>query len=193
MTYWIVRFLTLCVSKIFFPIRVYGLENIPPQGAFIYASNHISYLDPVVLAISCRRRISFVAKDTLFKNWFLGFILPRLDAFPIKRDSADIGAIKETLRRLKQGRAVLIFPEGTRVQDLSHHEIQSGIGMIAIKSGVPIIPVLIRGTNKILPSGAKFFRPGIITITIGKSRTFSPETPYQTIANQVMHELRVMN
>ena len=68
MTYWIVRFLTLCISKIFFPFKVYGLENIPSSGSFIYASNHISYLDPVVLAISCQRRISFVAKDTLFKN-----------------------------------------------------------------------------------------------------------------------------
>ena len=189
MFYWFIRYCVLGLSKIFFPFKVYGLDNIPAEGAFVYASNHISYLDPVVLAISCRRRISFVAKDTLFKNKPFGLFLAHLDAFPIKRDSADIGAIKETLRRLKQGRAVLIFPEGTRVQDPAHREVQSGIGMIVAKSGVPVIPVHVAGTSEVLPEGAKFFRRHEISIHIGEPINFSPELPYQTIAQQIMVQI----
>ena len=189
MTYWIVRFLTLCFSKIFFPFQVHGVENILPRGAFIYASNHISYLDPVVLAISCQRRISFVAKDSLFKNKLFGWFISNLDAFPIKRESADIGAIRETIKRLKQGRAVLIFPQGTRIHDPDFRKVESGIGMITVKSGVPVVPVYVTGTDRALPEGAKFFKRYPITIYIGKAVSYSPQDPYSDIASDIMNKI----
>jgi len=167
MIYYIVYFLTKVVSWIFFPFTAYGTRNIPRQGAFILASNHISNLDPVLLGICSVRRINFMAKVELFKG-ALGFILTRLGSFPVKRGAADLGAMKEALKRFKNGRVILIFVEGTRRIGNAPPKAQAGVGFLAIKSGVPIVPVYVQGTNQVMAPGTKVLKRGRVSATFGE-------------------------
>lgn len=186
MVYWIGYFLTQILCLIYCPRKIYGKENIPARGGFILASNHISNVDPNILGSSFFRRLSYVAKESLFKNKFLSFMLHQVGAFPINRDTADLGAIKETLRRLKQGSPVLIFPEGTRTREASSREVQAGIGLIAVKSGVPVIPAFVEDSDKVMPPGSKFFKRHLVKVYFGKPLYFTKGQPYQDIAQQIM-------
>lgn len=182
MIYYLIYFLTKVVSWLFFPFRAHQTSNIPRQGAFILASNHISNLDPVLLGICSVRRINFMAKIELFKG-VLGYILPRLGSFPVKRGEADFGAMRETLKRLKNGRVILIFVEGTRRIGNEPSKAQAGAGFLAMKSSVPVVPVYVQGTNKVMAPGTKFLKRGLVTATFGKP-FFVNDAPTYTDASQ---------
>ena len=167
MIYWIVYFGTKVVSWLFFPFSAYQTRNIPRQGGFILASNHISNLDPVLLGICSMRRINFMAKIELFKG-ALGYILTRLGSFPVKRGAADLGAMKEALNRLKNGRVILIFVEGTRRIGNATPKAQAGAGFLALKSGVPVVPVYVQGTNQVMAPGTKFLKRGPVSAIFGE-------------------------
>lgn len=188
MVYYIVYFLTKFVSFFCFPRKIYGHEYIPRAGGFIIASNHVSNLDPVVLGISCLRRINFVAKEELFKG-FLGWVLPKLGAFPIKRGEADLGAVKEALKRLRKGKPVLIFVEGTRRLEGASSQAQAGIGFLAAKSGLPVIPVFVDGTQKAMPPGSKFPVRKPVSVRFGPPVQFDPQAPYQAIADHILQDI----
>jgi len=190
MFYWFIWYLFNFLKGLFFTVKVIGLENVPRSGGFIFAVNHKSYLDPMVIGMISRRRIRFVARDSLFRNWLFGGFIRALGAFPVKRDSADIGAIKQIFNALKQEYGVLIFPEGTRVSDDGERKVQAGIGMIALKSGVPIVPVYISGSDRVLPPGAKKITRGCITVTFGPPTQYSDKKEsYADIANQIMSNI----
>lgn len=163
-TYFFTKFLSFC----FFPRKVYGMELVPKKGAYILASNHISNLDPPILGISTPRRVHFMAKIELFKNPFVGWWMRQLWAFPIKRGEGDFGALKESLKYLKQGDPVLLFPEGTRRRPGKEIKLQPGAGFLALKSGAPIVPVLMHGSDLAMPQGSKFFKRKLTTVTYGK-------------------------
>jgi len=182
MIYYIVYFLTKVLSWAFFPFTAYQTNNIPRHGGFILASNHSSNLDPVLLGICSVRRINFMAKIELFKG-ALGYILIRLGAFPIKRGEADLGAMKEALKRLKNGSVILIFVEGTRRIGDQPPKAQAGAGFLAMKSGVPVVPVYVQGTNKVWAPGTKFFKKGPVTATFGEP-FFVNDAPTHTEASQ---------
>lgn len=132
--------------KLFFRWQVYGRENIPEKGPFIVCSNHINWIDPVFIACSfpSRIKIHFMAKEELFqKNFLVTFVLTRLGAFPVKRDTADISAIKKFLQLLKEGQVLGLFPEGTRSKTGKLLKPMNGAALIALRSGVPIVPVAI--------------------------------------------------
>ncbi len=190
MLYWSAYCIIKLISKIFFNIRFVGKENIPKQGAFIVASNHISNIDPFLIGLCARRRFSFVAKDSLFKSKFLSVIFRSLGAFPIRREMADFRAIRETMRRLKDGHPVILFPEGTRVQSKKIKRVQPGVGLIAIKSSVPVIPIYIEGSDKVLPPGAKWFRHHPIIVKLGAPMHFPQRESYpEVVANQIMDKI----
>lgn len=190
MLYWPAYFITKFFSRIFFDIRFVGAENIPKTGAFIIASNHISNLDPFLIGLCARRQFSFVAKDSLFKTKFLAFVFRSLGAFPIRREMADFRAIRETLRRLKDGHPVILFPEGTRIQAKKIKRVQPGVGLIAIKSDVPVIPVCIKGSDKVLPPGAKWINRHPIVVTLGAPLRFPQRESYpEVVANQIMDKI----
>jgi len=188
MIYWIVYFLTKVVSWIFFPFTAYQTARIPRQGAFILASNHISNLDPVLLGICSVRRLNFMAKIELFKG-VLGFILTRLGSFPVKRGEADLGAMKEALKRLKNGRVVLIFVEGTRRIGNATPKAQAGVGFLAIKSGVPIIPVYVKGTNQVMAPGTKFLKRGPVTATFGEPFFVNDAPSYEEASTRILDKI----
>ena len=183
--YWFVYYLTTFVSWFLFPYSIRGLEHLPRQGPCILASNHESYLDPVVLGSAVPRRISFMAKESLFAHPVLGWILRHLDAFPVKRGEADIGALRQALRRLKAGQPVLLFPEGTRSGEPQSRP-QAGVGFLVAKGRVPVIPISVTGTDAVLPPGAKWFRRHPITVTFGPPLTFSDKKSYEDIAAGIM-------
>lgn len=149
-------------------ISITGLKNIPLQGAFILAGNHVSYLDPVILGAFCPRPLCYLAKIELFKNPFFGWLLRKVNAFPLKRHMSDISAIKQALKQLNSGKGIILFPEGTRSTDAKLKKGLGGVGFLSRKANVPIIPAFIKGADKALPKGAKFIRHSRITVVYGE-------------------------
>ncbi|MGI6527249.1 MAG: lysophospholipid acyltransferase family protein [Caldicoprobacterales bacterium] len=159
MLYYIIRTILIPIIYLLFWPKVRGKENLPAQGSTIIYSNHTSLFDPVILACLLPRKIHFMAKKELFRFPPAGAILRRVGAFPVKRGSADMTAIKTALRTLKEGKVFGIFPEGTRSKSGNLQTFTHGVAAIAQKSKAVAIPVSITGEYKI-------FRP--IQVTIGK-------------------------
>ena len=152
--------------------RVYNAGRLPDQGAFILAGNHISFLDPPFFGLACRREAFYMARDTLFRNPLANWVLRSWNCVPISRDRGDIGAMRTVLRMLAEGKAVLMFPEGTRSQDGKLQEARAGIGMIAARANVPIVPMRIFGTDQALPRGTTIPRPARVEIKFGEPFTY---------------------
>ena len=160
MFYKIARNIVLLIYKLMFSIKVSGLENIPQSGGIILSGNHRSNHDPILLAVSQKRPLSFMAKDTLLKVPIVGFVLKHANVFPVKRGSGDIGAVKKAIEILKNGGALSLFPEGTRNKtDNNLQEFKQGSALIAYKSRSLIVPCGIMG---------KFRLFSRITIVYGK-------------------------
>ena len=190
MVYSISRAVAFLFIKVMFRLQVKGAENIPKKGAFILASNHLSYLDPPVLAASSPRRVSFMARHDLFKHPLFAWWLRRVGAFPVKRGSADISAFKESMRQLSIGMGLLIFPEGTRQKDGALGSPEMGVGFLVAKTNVPVIPVFIKGTGEVLPRDAKGLRLGRITVYFGKQIPLERRMPYRDLAIEIMKNIR---
>jgi 1-acyl-sn-glycerol-3-phosphate acyltransferase len=156
--YQIIRLLLLAIFRIFFRIKIRGKENLPEQGGVIVMSNHISAYDPPLLAAIFSRPVRFMAKKELFENPLLRFVLFLADAFPVDRSKNDISAVKKALSVLKSGEVLGLFPEGTRRPEGKLGNPKTGSVMLAIKSGVPVLPVGIKNIKK----------AGRITVNIGK-------------------------
>ena len=131
-----------------FRIKVLGEENLPKEGGVIVAVNHRSNWDPVIVGAVTRRRLRFMAKAELFKNKLSNVFFRLIGAFPVERGKGDIGAVKNSLKILSGGEALLIFPEGRRTTDEESGKAKTGAVMIASHADVPIIPVYISGEFK---------------------------------------------
>jgi 1-acyl-sn-glycerol-3-phosphate acyltransferase len=188
MIYYITYFLTKVISWFYFPFTAYNTRRIPRRGSFILASNHVSNLDPMLLGICSVRRLNFMAKIELFKG-FMGFLLDKLGAFPIKRGEADFGAMREALRRLKEGRPVLIFVEGTRRIGNEPSKAQAGVGFLAKKSGVPIVPVYLQGTDRVMAPGSKFLKRGRVFATFGEPFFVNDAPTYEEAAQRILDKI----
>ena len=192
MLYWIFYGVAGFLRWLYFPTKVIGYEHVPRRGGFILASNHASNLDPFALGIIFPRRVSFIAKDSLFKSKISSFLFHNMGAFPIRRESSDFRAIRETLKRLKKGFPVVIFPEGTRLAAKRTKRVQAGIGLIAVKSGVPVVPTYIEGTDKVLGFDSKWFKRSPITVIIGEPRIYTPEQSYEDIAHHILDDIQFL-
>jgi len=168
MWYRFCRFLFRVYFRIYHRGRIHNANRLPDQGAFILAGNHVSFLDPPFFGQACRREAFYMARDTLFRNPIANWILKSWNCVPISRDRGDIGAMRTVLRLLGEGKAVLMFPEGTRSLDGELQEARAGIGMIVAKAKVPIVPVRIFGTDRALPKGANFPHPARVDISFGE-------------------------
>lgn len=166
--------------KIFYRFKVEARQNISSQGPLILVSNHLSYLDPIVLGLVCKRKIYFMAKEELFKIPLFRLLIKVLYAFPVKRGKFDRKALEKVLKFLSQGKIVGLFPEGTRHREGKLGPFNPGVAMLALKSGVPIIPVVISGTDKVYPQGSILPRFPRIAVKVGspiviKEENFSKE------------------
>jgi len=145
--YAVIRALAAAVLRTWFRVRVSGAENIPADGGVIVAPNHKNFLDPFFIGIVARRPVRFMAKIELFKGP-LGWLFTRLGAFPIRRGEADTEALDTAAAILRAGGLVVVFPEGTRVeQPDALGAPRHGAGRLAIETGVPIVPAAITGTS----------------------------------------------
>ena len=167
------RFLYRVYFRLYHRGRIYNAERLPDEGAFILAGNHVSFLDPPLFGLACKREAFFMARDTLFRNPLASWILRSWNCVPISRDRADIGAMRAVLRMLDEGKAVLMFPEGTRSPDGNLQEPRAGIGMVVARAGVPIVPMRIFGTERALPRGTSFPRPARLAIKFGEPFVYS--------------------
>ena len=191
MLYSFFRLILILLLKSFFRFDVEGREFIPKKGGFILASNHLSYLDPIAAGVACPRKLNFMAKDSLFYNPFLARFFHVLGAFPVKRNSIDTSAMKEAIARLNNGKVLLIFPEGSRQVGGFSATARRGIGFLAVKSNLPVIPAFIKGTDSVLPKGSKFIRPGAIKVYFGREISIerSESHNYQAIADKIMRSI----
>ena len=177
------------MSLLFFPRKLAGREYLPRQGACILACNHVSNLDPFIIGISSPRPLSFVAKEELFRNEISARLLRGMGAFPIKRDTSDFRALRHTLRLLHNGRAVLIFPEGTRQRPGQPQDPQPGIGFVAKKSRAPIIPIFIQGSQIVLPPGQKSLRRHLVTLFFGKPMMYNSDDSAEFISQKIIEAI----
>ena len=157
--YRFVRRLVKILGHIFYRFEVTGREHIPPSGAVILCCNHIHLLDCLLLAIFVKRQVFFMAKMELFKNPILGSLLRIVGAFPVDRGTTDLKAYRHTMEVLKDGKALGIFSQGTRTQEFDN--VKGGVGVFALKSGAPIVPVGINGTYRIFSKMRLSFGPPI--------------------------------
>ena len=140
--------------KILFRLKACGTQNVPEEAdgrGVILAPNHASFLDPPILGVTLQRRVTFLAKEYLFKNFFVGTVLRGIGAYPIKSEKDDFRSIRDLIRLLKSGQCVVVFPEGTRSADGRMKEPESGIGFLAARSAAYVVPVYIRGSYEAFP------------------------------------------
>jgi 1-acyl-sn-glycerol-3-phosphate acyltransferase len=153
-------------------LKIRGAENIPERGGVLLASNHASFLDPPVVGVGYRDRpVHFMARNTLWNSRFGSWWMDHVGCIPVSRGTGDMRALKLTIKMLKEGRAVSMFPEGTRTEDGELQKAKGGIGFIIEKSGCIVVPAYIDGTYKAHPKGTKFIKPSKVTITYGKPIT----------------------
>lgn len=142
-------------TRWYFRLEVVGTENIPLTGPVLLAANHASNLDPTTIACGLPRQVQFLAKEELLQKPLLGSFLRCVNTHPIRRGGGDRAAIRQCVELLRQGRMVLIFPEGTRTRDGRLQEGKPGAAMIALQAEAPICPVYIDGTFEAMPRSAK--------------------------------------
>ncbi|KLU60535.1 1-acyl-sn-glycerol-3-phosphate acyltransferase [Peptococcaceae bacterium CEB3] len=146
--------------------KIEGLENIPKKGPVILAVNHISNWDPVLVGCGLNRQVSYMAKEELFSVPFLGWAIGKVGAFPVNRAQADTGAIRQALAILKEDRVLGLFPEGTRSKTGDVQKALPGVVLIMDRSKAPVVPVKVRGTNRLLREGR-----GKLRLVVGKPLT----------------------
>ena len=159
MFYEVVKLLVLGILRCCFLLKVEGREHVPTAGPLILAANHTSFLDPPTVGASTRRPLYYLAKAELFRIPLFGALIRRVNARPVERGGNDAAALRLALRLLGEGKALLLFPEGTRGVEGGFGPAKAGTGMLALMSGAPVIPIYVRGTGVALPRGRLVPRP----------------------------------
>ncbi len=180
---WVVRGALYLWFKIVYRVEIKGLENIPKDGALIFCGNHRSYLDPPLMVSTAKRDMKFLAKEELYNNKFLAFLGWVFEAIPVKRDEKDVAAIKTSLKDLKEGKCIALFPEGTRNGLEKGEKVKDGVAFFAVRSGAKVIPCGIKG-------GTKEQRK--MTITYGKPldyREYKAQAKDKEILEKVTNEI----
>jgi 1-acyl-sn-glycerol-3-phosphate acyltransferase len=181
MWYWLLKYILLGpLLQLIGRPKVEGLEHVPGSGPVILASNHLAVMDSFFLPLVVRRRITFLAKSEYFtgsglKGWFTRWFFTAAGQVPIDRSNADTAqaALDTAERVLGQGKLLGMYPEGTRSPDGRLYKGKTGLGRLALQTGVPVIPVAMIGTNAVNPPGTTVLRFGRVTVRFGKPMDFS--------------------
>lgn len=136
--------------KVFLRFRKCGEEHLPETGGAIIASNHSAYIDPPLIGAASSRELYFLAKKELFRNRLFGWFIGKLNAIPISRGAFDRKGLKRSVKLLKEGKVLVLFPEGTRSKNGKLKQARPGISKIALEAGVPIVPAYIRNSSKLI-------------------------------------------
>lgn len=180
--------------------EVRGREHVPSSGGLIVASNHISYWDPVLVGVASVRELHFLAKEELFRPPLFGPMIRAFNSIPIRRGAVDMRGLTQAMDVLRAGKALIVFPEGTRSRDGELHEARPGIGMLAVATGARIVPVYVEHSNR---PRKWMLRQVKLRLSIGPVRTWQelagPEAGlepgralYQSVGNGVMREIAAL-
>ena len=181
-------------------LEVRGERHLPPSGGVVVAANHISYLDPPVIGAAAPRELHFLAREDFFRVPVFGALIRSLGALPIRRGTADLSGLSRAMDRLKQGAALVMFPEGGMMRDGASHPARPGVGMMAVLAQVPIVPCCISGSDRL----SRRWREGTrVRVWFGPARPWQdlagPEsdlTPgralYQRLGEAVMREIAIL-
>jgi 1-acyl-sn-glycerol-3-phosphate acyltransferase len=166
-SYAIVRGLILLVAKLVGRVTIIGAEKVPPQGAYVLAPVHRSNVDFALSALVTRRPMRYMGKDNIWKSKALGRFVSMLGAFPVHRGSADRDALQACTDIVNGGSPLVMFPEGTRCTGPVIEELFDGTAYVAAKTGVPIIPIGIGGSEAMMPKGAKILHRSKLVLVVG--------------------------
>lgn len=199
MFYIIARAILYILCKLLFGHKAYGRGNVPKKGGIIIAPNHASYLDPIFVGVGAHRCLHFIARESLFRNFFFAAILSNVRAFPIKRNFQDVGAMREAISLLKRGRAVLVFPESTRTSSGNLQPAKAGISLLAHLGFAPVVPVYIKGNYAIWPKNRKSIKLMPVSVYFGRPLDFQEfvkvnkyakiSDAYQPFADYIMERI----
>jgi len=201
--YWLGHTLSKIVAKVKCSYRVQNRERLGdlPQGLLI-ASNHVSFLDPPFIGAAFREPLYYFARKSLFDHPVANFLFTRVNAIPVNQEKPELSALKYVIGLLKEGKKVLIFPEGERTLDGKlKTEGEPGVGMIVSKANVPVLPVRLFGPEKALPRGSKKLKRHPATLVVGElirfddliaDESLSAKDRYQAIANRIMEGIRAL-
>ena len=179
-----------------FKIKAYNAEVLKRPGPLIVAPNHRSYIDPPLINAVSPEPLVFLAKKELFEGKFKNWLFRNMNAIPVDRSKADLDALNEALERLREGCKVCIFPEGRRAPENGFLKPKPGVGYLAVKSGVPVVPVYIHNSTDILSRDNKKFRipKREVIVIFGQPLEFKnvPDTirGYKEVSNRVMEEIK---
>jgi 1-acyl-sn-glycerol-3-phosphate acyltransferase len=187
------------LARIIFSMRVIHPERMVEFGPLLIAVNHSSFFDPPLAGICSRRGVYYLARKTLLKWPFFGPLFPAMNVIPVERDGNDMSALREVIKKVKEGNAVLLFPEGTRSLDGDLQPARAGIGLVIAKTGAPVLPMRIFGAYEAFPKNARRFQLSQITVVIGEPIHFSAEEisntsreTYQLLSNRVMDAIAAL-
>jgi len=172
MFYSLFKIFVSLIFKLFYPLKVTGLDNLPQEGAMILVANHSNYFDPLYLGVVIPRKINWMVLRPFYDLWWLKWLFKATSCFPVNIDKPNIGTIKRALMILKQGKVLGIFPEGGRSKDGELKEGKLGVALLALISGAPVLPAAIEGAFEAYPPGAILPKPRIINVNFGKILTF---------------------
>lgn len=197
--YWFGWMLFGSAFRSLFGMRVIGEENLITQGPVLVASNHQSFLDPPLIGNLYKDEMVYLARKTLFIGFFK-WLYGQWNAIPVDQDRPDMASLKTIIRKLKDGHRVLLFPEGQRTLDGTIGDAAPGIGLVAVKSAVPIQPVRIEGARDALPRGSARVRLARITVKVGPPIILTSEElaacankeGYDLIARRIMDAIKAL-
>jgi len=193
MIYIIAKAILYVFCKIYFRLEVKGADNVPKKGGVLVASNHSSLLDPVIVGVGISRQTYFLTKQNLFEIPIFGLLIRVLHTIPVRREQVSVSTLKELIKSLNAKKAIILFPEGTRSVDGKLGQGKIGIGMLALKAAVPIVPVYIDGAIKAFPKDEKWIQPKKIRVVFGKpimpNSKDTNKNNYRRISAQVMESI----
>ncbi len=170
-TWYLSRALVRGVYTYLFQGRAFGVHHVPTSGGVLLVSNHQSYFDPVLLSLALPRETHHMARDTLFSGRFGAFIR-YWNAFPVKRGAADLGAIRESVKRLRDGGLLIVYPEGTRTRDGEVGPMHAGMMLVARRAAVPIVPAAVCGAYEVWPRTERW--PAIRPVLVSYGEPITP-------------------
>ena len=185
--YALARTLVFVFVSVWNRVSVEGREHVPAHGAFVLAPVHRSNMDTPYASTATRRRLRFMGKDSLWKGRAAGWFLSALGGFPVSRGSADREALRRCAEVLAAGEPLVVFPEGERKSGPVVAPLFEGAAYLAARAGVPIVPVGIGGSERVMPKGARFIRPRKVAVVIGAPLTV--ESDGSRVPRAAIHEL----
>jgi 1-acyl-sn-glycerol-3-phosphate acyltransferase len=173
--------------RVWFRPRVVGREHVPSTGPVILAPVHRSFADFGFVAFCTRRKLFFMAKDELWENKWLGRLLLYVGAFPVHRESADREALQRAEEVLRQGQCLVLFPEGTRRQGRAIEDLMEGAAFLSARTGAPIVPIGIGGSDLSMPKGSTVPKPYKIDVVIGPALPAPARTGGGRVSRSAVH------